>query len=328
MKYLYTTLFLFIFISTTLSGGKYSMIVFPTESKFIRDACLSAHGKVIVCTDNKGLKAFSTKDFSLLATFEGGHTGNVLCVDLSRDSSMLVSGGSDSTLVIWDFHSKAILQRLHFTNAKITTAKFSPDHQFILFGCSNAQAYLYNIAEHKTVANFREAQKDISSTAFSSSGDKIAIASGDKIIRIYNGNSFKLESLLRGHTSWVRSIVFYNNGEKLISCGDDGKLIRWFITKSSTIKKTILKTTYSWNLSVDIENTAIDNTNIIVYSTLNGNIVIKYGYGKYFTHLNYPVNKVLLNPNTSSIIETFAATLGNGLVYLKASEMNISDAKN
>ena len=321
MRYLHSILLLLVFTSLVSAKGKYDETVFSTESKFIYDACLSVNGKVIICTDNNTLKAFSVKNKELLGNFTGGHRNKVLCVAISPDSTMVASGGSDSTVIIWDFNTHTIIQRITFATGKITSIKFSPDNQFILFGCSNSPAYLYNIKEQKKVHEFTDQQLDVTSVAFSSDGSLIAIAGGDKIIRLYNTVDFQLKSELKGHTNWIRAISFYNQGQNLISGGDDKKIIQWNLSKLNHKKTDIYK---DWILCVDIEKNAIDKFNMYVYGTMNGFIRINYSFGLYKAKLNSPISKVILLPNETGLIEIAVATLGNGLIYLSAANMYMS----
>jgi len=322
MKHLYSIILLFSVISFSSAKGKYKETNFFTESKFIYDVCLSKNGKVIICTDNNTIKAFSVENKKLIESYTGGHRNKVLCVAISPDSSMLASGGSDSTVVIWDFNTHAVVNRIDFAKGKITSIKFSPDNQFILFGCSNSPAYLYDLKEHKKINEFIDQKMDVTSVAFSPNGSLIAIAGGDKIIRLYNSADFQLRTELKGHTNWVRSICFYNNGQNLISCGDDNKIIQWNLSKGNFSKMNTLK---DWILCVDILNNASNKSNMFVFGTMNGSITIKYAYGFYKAKLNSPVSKVLILPTQSGLIEIAVATLGSGLIQLHAVDMKVSD---
>ena len=321
MRYLHIILLLVIFASLTSAKGKYDETVLPTESKFIYDACLSVNGKVIICTDNNTLKAFSVKNKELLGNFTGGHRNKVLCVAMSPDSTMVASGGSDSTVIIWDFNSHTIIQRITCATGKITSIKFSPDNQFILFGSSNSPAYLYNIKEQKKVHEFTDQQLDVTSVAFSSDGSLIAIAGGDKIIRIYNTVDFQLKSELKGHTNWIRAISFYNYGQNLISVGDDKKIIQWNLSKHENKKTSTHK---DWILCVDFDNNLFNKTNMYAFGTMNGTIIINYSLGFYEAKLNSPISKVILLPNETGLIEIAVATLGSGLMCLSAVNMQMS----
>ncbi|HZK70393.1 MAG TPA: WD40 repeat domain-containing protein [Clostridia bacterium] len=322
MKHLYSIIFLFSVVSFISAKDKYNGNVFSTESKFIYDACLSVDGKVIVCSDNNTLKAFTVENKELLGNFSGGHRSKVLCVAISPDGTMVASGGGDSNVVVWDFNTHVIIQRITFATGKITSIKFSPDNRFILFGCSNSPAYLYAIKEQKKVKEFTDQQLDVTSVAFSSDGSLIAIAGGDKVIRLYNTSDFQLKSKLKGHTNWVRSIIFYNHDKNLISCGDDKKVIQWNLSTLAYKKKTILLK--NWILCVDIDNEIVNRTNMYVVGTMNGSIQIDYSLGSYEAKLSSPISKVIFLPNKSGLIEIVAATLGSGLMSISAANMPIS----
>lgn len=322
MKYFFSFLLLVVFSSFVSAKGKYKETTVTTESSFIYDACLSENGKVIICTDNTSLKAFSVETKNLINSFTGGHRGKVLCVALSPDSTMLASGGSDSTVVLWDYNTHAIIQKITFATGKITSIKFSPDNQYILFGCSNSPAYLYNIKEQKKINEFTDQKMDVTSVAFSSNGSMIAIAGGDRIIRLYNSADFQLKSELKGHTNWVRSICFYNNGQNLISCGDDKKIIQWNLTKHNNIISNSHK---GWILSIEIENYDIHKSNIYVFGTINGSVIIKYSFGYFTARLNSPVSKILLLPDKNGVIEIAAATLGSGFMFFNSVNMDVSE---
>jgi len=322
MKYFYSILLLIFFAGIISAKGKNKETTYTTEGKFVYDASLSANGKVIICTDNTALKAFSVTTGNLIGSFTGGHRSKVLCVAQSPDSTMVASGGSDSTVVLWDYLTRSIIQRITFATGKITSIKFSPDNQFILFGCSNSPAYLYDLKEHKKINEFIDQKMDVTSVAFSPNGSLIAIAGGDKIIRLYNSADFQLRTELKGHTNWVRSICFYNNGQNLISCGDDNKIIQWNLSKGNFSKMNTLK---DWILCVDILNNASNKSNMFVFGTMNGSITIKYAYGFYKAKLNSPVSKVLILPTQSGLIEIAVATLGSGLIQLHSVDMKVSD---
>lgn len=319
MKRLSSIILLFSFISFTFAQGKYHETVFPTESNLIYDACLSADGKVIICTDNNTLKAFSMENKKQLADFTDGHSDKILCVDLSPDSTMLASGGRDSTVVIWNFITRRIIKQINFVSGKITCIKFSPDNQFLLFGSSGSQVYLYNIKEQKMVKEFTDQKMDVSSIDFSPDGNLIAIAGCDKIIRLYNTRGFRLTSELKAHTSWIRSIKFYNDGRNLISSGDDKKIIKWNLSKTDYKKANTHK---GWILSLDIENNEMYKDNMYVYGTIDGWVKINYTYGYYEAKLNSPVSKVLLLPSNNHSVKMAVATLGSGLLQLDAVYMS------
>lgn len=322
MRYLYSIIVLFFVIDVAIAAQKYNQNAFATESKFIHDVCVSDNGNVLLCTDNNNLKAFSVHNKQLIGNFSGGHKDKVLCVAMSKDSTMVASGGSDSTVVIWDYNTHKIIQRIAFGTGKITCIKFSPDNQYILFGCSNSPTYYYSIKEQRTVFEFTDQKLDVNSVAFSPDGRLIAIAGGDKIIRVYNTANFQLKSELKGHKDWVRSISFYNNGQRLISVGDDKRVIQWNLATLSFNKFSNIN---NWILCVDIENSDNLKSNLYVVGTMNGTVRINNAFGDYKAKFSSPISRVLILPNNTGLIELAVATLGSGLIFISAANMEFLD---
>lgn len=63
------------------------------------------------------------------------------------------------------------------------------------------------------------------------------IAGADKQIRLYSTYSNEVIAVLEAHTSWVRSVAFYNNDRSLVSCGDDQRIYQWNLNNMANIRK-------------------------------------------------------------------------------------------
>lgn len=63
------------------------------------------------------------------------------------------------------------------------------------------------------------------------------IAAADKQIRLYSTYSNEVIAVLEAHTSWVRSVAFYNNDRSLVSCGDDRRIYQWNLNNMANIRK-------------------------------------------------------------------------------------------
>lgn len=63
--------------------------------------------------------------------------------------------------------------------------------------------------------------------SYSSDGRRIAAASGDNSIQIFDIDSGREELILRGHESSISDVLFYGNNKFLFSCGVDGGFRIW-----------------------------------------------------------------------------------------------------
>ncbi len=88
----------------------------------------------------------------------------------------------------------------------------------------------------------------VASVAYHSSGDLVAVGSGDGIIRIYRASDGRLIRVLEGHQSRVRSVHFSPNGETLASGSSDNSVRLWEVKSGKQIR--VLEGHQGWVNSV------------------------------------------------------------------------------
>jgi WD40 repeat protein len=280
--------------------------------------CFTYKGTALAVTDTTSVKIFSTQTGDLINEFSNGHKRQILTIDISKDSTMLVSGGKDSTVVIWNIVSGEILKSLSFHKAIITSVQFSPDCNFLLSGDSDGKAILYDVKQERVVREFKDHKRDITAVEFSPDGKLIATAGGDKLIYLYETGNLVLTASLTGHRDWIRDISFSSDSKKLISCGDDSKVFQWHLGSMKVIKNTRLSKGFiNWITGVDYN---IDNLSY-AYCCLNGNVFIVTPFSKYKTRIKGPVNKIFFKPSEGSYLKVAVATMKSGVLIIDARNM-------
>jgi len=309
-------LFAFLFISTL--GYAIQEMVCKTDNKIIYGICFTHKGGALGIADNNTIKVYSTKDNKLLNEFKYGHKRQILTIDISKDSTLLVSGGKDSTIVIWDFVNNKILKSLSYQKGIITSVRISPDKRYLISGGTDKKVFLYDIEKDEVIHEFSDHSDDITSVKFSPDGKLIASASGDGLINIYDTENFKLITFLNGHRSWVRDISFSRDSTKLISCGDDSRIITWNISDLNRI--AIVESSrkgFNWLLSVDLN----EDSKTYVSGGIDGKIRIVTKFGKYTARIRKTINKVIFKPNEGSFLKVAIATRGKGVILIDAMDM-------
>ncbi|MFK8038752.1 MAG: caspase family protein [Crocinitomicaceae bacterium] len=97
-------------------------------------------------------------------------------------------------------------------------------------------AFLFSIftsnSQDISVITQQKTKGAIEVLAFSNDGNLLASGGkGDFDLKVWDLNSGKVIGTLKGHTDDITAIQFNNSGNKIISTGDDGKLIVWDILK-------------------------------------------------------------------------------------------------
>ena len=164
---------------------------FPVCHEKLRQVAIREDEKEIAVACGDGLvRIYETENFQLTHRLEG-HDGSVYSVAYHPNGKSLVSGGKDAHLRFWSTEESYRLIR--------------------------------SIAAH----NFA-----IYSIVFHPNGQWVATGSRDKTVKLWEAESFDLIKRLerlqdRGHANSVNRLLWSENGEYLVSTGDDRTLILW-----------------------------------------------------------------------------------------------------
>ncbi|XP_071000235.1 WD repeat, SAM and U-box domain-containing protein 1-like isoform X2 [Oncorhynchus clarkii lewisi] len=164
--------------------------------------------------------------------FEHPGGSPVRVCSLSPNSSLLLSGASDGTLALWDFHSKKLRKSKAVTEATVMACCFTPCGQMFVTGCTSGDIKVWDLDMKQLYAE-RDAhdmgvacchfapQFDID---FSSVEFRLASCGQDSQLKVWivsqHGAAaceMKLLHTLTGQSAPVLSCAFSSDGELLVS---------------------------------------------------------------------------------------------------------------
>jgi WD40 repeat protein len=316
-------LLLYIFFSISCIGysqKENAFVIFKTDNKTIYDICFTNKGAALGIADGNNIKIYSIENNRLIGELSNEHTKQILSLDISTDSTILVSGGKDSTIVVWDLPHGRLVKKLKYHQGIVISAKISPDNRLIASGGSDKNVFVYDIDKNEVRYKFSDQKDDITSVAFSQDSHMLAAASGDGSIIIYDLRNGKIITKLSGQKKWTRAIKFNNDGTKLISGGDYSNIYIYYLANPLNIQKDKFFDTYfNWILGIDF----FTDDQTYAYCGLNGKAVIITPYAKYISKIKVPVNKVYFMPNERSILKIAIATMGKGVMLIDTKDMKL-----
>lgn len=293
--------------------------VFKTDSKTIYSICFTPAGEAIAIADNNHIKVCSVSSGQLIAEFGGNHSGAILSLEISKDSTLLVSGGKDSTIVIWDLHSRKVLKSIHFPKGIVSSLALSPDNKYLLAGNTDHKAYLYDLNNFQLLKEFANHTDVITSVAISPDGKYLASAGADKQVFIYLvDNKQLIESI--NTRSCNRKIVFSPDGQTLLSCNDNAKVCEWDLSQTSPIN---MKSNFNFKTAWMLSAAYFSDNKSFACGNLSGRIWICTKFSTYKTKVGGSINQIVFKPNEKTFLIVAVATSGKGVLIVDSKNMKL-----
>ncbi|KAJ5238933.1 hypothetical protein N7468_003552 [Penicillium chermesinum] len=199
-----------------------SLAYLPPTSEYPEGLVFSGGQDTIIEARQPGKVADDNADAMLL-----GHGHNVCALDVSPDSTWVVSGSWDSTARIWKvgkWEADVVLEG----HEGSVWAVLAYDKDTIITGSADQMIRMFNTAGTQigSLKNSNDVVRALCKVPSSSpTGAQFASASNDGIIRLYTLKG-DLVASLHGHESFVYSLAALPTGE-LVSAGEDRTVRVW-----------------------------------------------------------------------------------------------------
>lgn len=219
----------------------------------VQNAFFSPNGKFIVSHgwDNT-VKLWDVETFSVVRTLSG-HTDQVWCAAVSPDNKLIASGSMDRSFIIWDVT----------TGKKIHQVKITP---------------YFAITKGEVPELDGKIQNSVYKLTFSPDGKTLAVASADKLVRIWDvEQSVIIDSLDGKHsTNWMW-VKYSPDGRYLItgsgpSSHEEGMKVIWETETYKQIGRIVQSGDILFTENNEIGIYA-GNSNMRYYNLSNGEFV-------------------------------------------------------
>lgn len=289
-----------------------------TESPDIKDFCFTSTGASIFAADNNIVKILSSVSGEQIGLIETLHTNEILAIEVSKDSSTLVTGGKDSLLIIKDLFS-GNTEVITDGTGYITSVSISADNSIMAAGYSDGSVIVYNLVESKVIYTIKENFSFITMVEFSPDCTLLAISGAGPESLLFNVKNGNIHMRIPGHKGWTRSITFNMDSEKVITCGDDSMAVIYDIAKY--IVPYEIKRTRLWPSWVIGASYLSDNKSV-VYATMNGKILVETIFNSETINLKSIIYKLHVMPRNDDYIRIAVSVKGEGILLINPNSFN------
>lgn len=151
------------------------------------------------------------------------HSGSVLCIAL--DESIMISGSSDSSCIIWDARKFRPLQRVFRHTQGVLDVAFDKDH---IVSCSkDSSICVWDRKDPKYAVKQRFSGHVGPVNAVQISGDMVASAGGDSTVRLWSIKSGQCIREFLGHTRGLACVRFSSCLTRLVTGSNDSTIRIW-----------------------------------------------------------------------------------------------------
>jgi WD40 repeat protein len=197
----------------------------------VRRAVFSADGKFIATADFGGktrlLDSATGKTKALLTS----QFSQVNAVAVSADSKLIAGCSFEGSITLWDSTGKEV-GTLQAPNERILNLAISPDSQWLVAGCKQGNAYLFNLAQHGAP---KVLQAYVGPTSYWSGIEAVAFApngqtfvTGGMMLRLWRtGSGDLMRELSREQNARLNGLAFSPDGRTLAGVDRDGWLALW-----------------------------------------------------------------------------------------------------
>ncbi|KAL8943000.1 MAG: hypothetical protein Q9211_001149 [Gyalolechia sp. 1 TL-2023] len=165
---------------------------------------VSDDGEFIASASDDGLISLWNGNTGVVKFNLLGHKDLIRSLVFSCDSKSLVSASDDGTVRIWDTAREVEGRVLYGHSDWVRSAVLSRDGRLVVSGSDDKTVRVWDITR-SDVGKFRDSETD--ETAEKKDTDGIRV--------------------LRGHTDYVVSVAYSDNGKYVVGGGDDGRVLLW-----------------------------------------------------------------------------------------------------
>ncbi len=160
----------------------------------------------------------------------GEHTQPVLALAFAAVPRLLISGGADRQVKLWDEKRRKLIRSYAGHSEDVEAVAITADGAVLASGSNDHSVVVWDGGSDRALARLDGHTGRVVALTFSPRGQLLASASEDGTIKLWDWSTAKLLHTFEGHVRAVRAIAFPPDGRMLASAGDDDAIRLWNVS--------------------------------------------------------------------------------------------------
>ena len=217
----------------------------------VRGVSFAPDNSTLVSASDNTIRLWDTKNARELLPNTSKKVADIRTLAFSRDGQVLITGGWDRTLRVWEFGSLQPTERkvidLPPADGVVDVLALSPDGKVLATGGSGHILRLWEVRHVELVTGplLRGHNQAVTALAFSPDGKRLASGSDDGFnpLRLWDvaGNKLRERSSFPGYRVAIRSVAFLSDSKHLASAGRDPATRVWDVETDKSVEFNPLK---------------------------------------------------------------------------------------
>jgi serine/threonine protein kinase/WD40 repeat protein len=182
-------------------------------------------GRYIIITDQSNTAYIYDTQTRLMNRYQGNAGQPTYVAAPTSEFGHVLIGDANGTVRVWDPPSSAA-QVLLQAPSSIFGLAFSPDNKSVIVNGADRVARYINIDTQSTI-ELRGHTAGVLAARVSPDQSSLLTYSYDGTVRVWRTGDFTLSRVLSDHASLVEEADYIEYGRRIVSVGDDGRLLAW-----------------------------------------------------------------------------------------------------
>nr|CAD2203959.1 unnamed protein product [Meloidogyne enterolobii] len=214
---------------------------FRSHSDFVNGCHPARRGPDIVCSgsDDGTIQVHDLRKRKPAIIFENINKYQVTTVTFNDTAELVLSGGIDNALRVWDIRKNSLLHSMHGHSDTVTGLCLSPDGSFVLSNAMDCTARIWDIRPYstsqrcvKTLSGHQHNfEKNLLRCAWSPDSHRVSCGSSDRFVYVWDVGSRNIAYKLPGHQGSVNAVDFHPTEPIILSAGSDKRIFLGELTR-------------------------------------------------------------------------------------------------